>query len=725
MSRLPRTITLEPAKQGLQFSIRGGAEHGLPIIISNVDVGSEAARLGLRIGCEILSVNGVSFRNIEHSVAVAQLTTEPTLRITFRSNPLIERAFTGQGPDCEPDLAVDALIPPLTALPHPHSESSVSVQEQPGPEDDAAIRSTVIQPTHMALPPAAAALGTESVHLDLHGGHDGDDAFDTSGAGSFVEIDEPSDAETLSLASLSSYASTAATGWFAANKQNQSSDGIEERLRSLFRTPTRRASEVIVPAHPGSPRTPAITPPRFSFPAQTPHPSGNSSAATKTDKPAFDQRRMEARLRSLSHLASTPSTRTRELARRPQPFTAPIHTLHNEADDRDLAPGWTSHVDSRTNRIFYANAATRQTTWIKPGRRQGIPSDPQLVDWRALPHGWDIATHKNGEPYYIKFVLKHLPRLALPTSTCVAAQPAPASVSLEQRLLEQVTQQLNEHSLKLREQEGVLQSRRADATEIQQRLNRMQERRAALSMTLAQTEGQSEVEARLEGQLEMLSEQISDVITAQKSAAEVVEAQTQIVRRRRERIEAVADVLSQCQQRSAKVPEIDRSRHAASTGMHLLRRLKADFDTAVQELAALVDAVLEQAGVAEPFGEQSLMELERHRDREWLVHVDAEQNLRSDLEMQLISLTVELELAPKLRLALSELEQLRRQEMLRSSMGIRAAVHLPDKEREVDHLARRLLSCVPPFESAECVQILCGSSGLAFRNETSGSAIEA
>ena len=56
-------------KQTLGFSIRGGAEHGIGIYVSYVDICSVAERHGIRPGDHILSVNGVSFERIPHEQA--------------------------------------------------------------------------------------------------------------------------------------------------------------------------------------------------------------------------------------------------------------------------------------------------------------------------------------------------------------------------------------------------------------------------------------------------------------------------------------------------------------------------------------------------------------------------------------------------------------------------------------------------------------------------------
>ena len=69
------------------MSIRGGAEHGLGVYISGVDVGSPAAAGGLRvsqahplyfhflfqIGDQIMEVNGIGFTNILHTDAARTL----------------------------------------------------------------------------------------------------------------------------------------------------------------------------------------------------------------------------------------------------------------------------------------------------------------------------------------------------------------------------------------------------------------------------------------------------------------------------------------------------------------------------------------------------------------------------------------------------------------------------------------------------------------------------
>lgn len=52
-----RTIRLERKKGGLGLSIKGGSEHGIPIVVSSIDKGSPAGRYNVHthyVGCFLL-----------------------------------------------------------------------------------------------------------------------------------------------------------------------------------------------------------------------------------------------------------------------------------------------------------------------------------------------------------------------------------------------------------------------------------------------------------------------------------------------------------------------------------------------------------------------------------------------------------------------------------------------------------------------------------------------
>ncbi|XP_064792546.1 whirlin-like [Oncorhynchus masou masou] len=70
-----REVTLRRSKsnEGLGFSIRGGSEHGVGIYVSLVEPGSFAENEGLRIGDQIVTVNGMLFDRVSHMEAVKVL----------------------------------------------------------------------------------------------------------------------------------------------------------------------------------------------------------------------------------------------------------------------------------------------------------------------------------------------------------------------------------------------------------------------------------------------------------------------------------------------------------------------------------------------------------------------------------------------------------------------------------------------------------------------------
>ncbi|KAM9464886.1 whirlin-like isoform 2-T2 [Salvelinus alpinus] len=70
-----RIVTLRRSKsnEGLGFSIRGGSEHGVGIYVSLVEPGSFAENEGLRVGDQIVTVNGMLFDRVSHMEAVKVL----------------------------------------------------------------------------------------------------------------------------------------------------------------------------------------------------------------------------------------------------------------------------------------------------------------------------------------------------------------------------------------------------------------------------------------------------------------------------------------------------------------------------------------------------------------------------------------------------------------------------------------------------------------------------
>ncbi|KAM9081737.1 whirlin isoform 2-T2 [Megaptera novaeangliae] len=80
--------------RSLGLTIRGGAEYGLGIYITGVDPGSEAESSGLKVGDQILEVNGQSFLSILHDEAVRLLKSSQHVILTVKDVGRLPHART-------------------------------------------------------------------------------------------------------------------------------------------------------------------------------------------------------------------------------------------------------------------------------------------------------------------------------------------------------------------------------------------------------------------------------------------------------------------------------------------------------------------------------------------------------------------------------------------------------------------------------------------------------
>nr|XP_044997445.1 whirlin isoform X2 [Jaculus jaculus] len=80
--------------RSLGLTIRGGAEYGLGIYITGVDPGSEAESSGLKVGDQILEVNGRSFLSVLHDEAVKLLRASRHLMLTVKDVGRLPHART-------------------------------------------------------------------------------------------------------------------------------------------------------------------------------------------------------------------------------------------------------------------------------------------------------------------------------------------------------------------------------------------------------------------------------------------------------------------------------------------------------------------------------------------------------------------------------------------------------------------------------------------------------
>ena len=71
-----------------------------------------------------------------------------------------------------------------------------------------------------------------------------------------------------------------------------------------------------------------------------------------------------------------------------------------------LPPGWTASIDPASNKTYYTNSATGETTWDMPGgggggvAMGGVPAPPTSA---PLPAGWKSAVDPaSGKEYYVR-----------------------------------------------------------------------------------------------------------------------------------------------------------------------------------------------------------------------------------------------------------------------------------------------------------------------------------
>ncbi|XP_078282265.1 whirlin-like [Rhinoraja longicauda] len=86
-------LVLEDGKS-LGLMVRGGAEYALGIYITGVDQGSVAEATGLKVGDQIIEVNGRSFLNIPHDEAVKMLMSSRHLILTVKDVGRLPHART-------------------------------------------------------------------------------------------------------------------------------------------------------------------------------------------------------------------------------------------------------------------------------------------------------------------------------------------------------------------------------------------------------------------------------------------------------------------------------------------------------------------------------------------------------------------------------------------------------------------------------------------------------
>ncbi|XP_054545361.1 whirlin isoform X2 [Talpa occidentalis] len=125
-----RLVSLRRAKahEGLGFSIRGGAEHGVGIYVSLVEPGSLAEKEGLRVGDQILRVNDKSLARVTHAEAVKALKGSKKLVLSVYSAGRVPGGYITNHIYTWVDPQGRSISPP-SSLPQPHGSSALRQRE--------------------------------------------------------------------------------------------------------------------------------------------------------------------------------------------------------------------------------------------------------------------------------------------------------------------------------------------------------------------------------------------------------------------------------------------------------------------------------------------------------------------------------------------------------------------------------------------------------------------
>ncbi|CAD2219473.1 WW domain containing protein, putative [Angomonas deanei] len=87
-------------------------------------------------------------------------------------------------------------------------------------------------------------------------------------------------------------------------------------------------------------------------------------------------------------------------------------TTNNNAAEEALPAGWEERIDPRSGNKFYINHNTKETTWVCPQRQASLPASSSIRNSSisnndALPSGWEMRTDpQSNRPFYVNHVTK-------------------------------------------------------------------------------------------------------------------------------------------------------------------------------------------------------------------------------------------------------------------------------------------------------------------------------
>ena len=147
-ARGTKTVRIQRRKSGLDFSIKGGREHGIGVVVSDIKEGGAGKGVGLlavlytqysfhsaskelTLGDEILAVNGHPLYGLSHQQVVNKLRTAgSSVVLLIRPNQRLEDVFSSTAAGRNYPETPTTLIPPSershlpVPAPHSHSDSA-------------------------------------------------------------------------------------------------------------------------------------------------------------------------------------------------------------------------------------------------------------------------------------------------------------------------------------------------------------------------------------------------------------------------------------------------------------------------------------------------------------------------------------------------------------------------------------------------------------------------
>ena len=144
-ARGTKTVRIQRRKSGLDFSIKGGREHGIGVVVSEIKEGGAGKGVGLLVvlvhnilflsaskelslGDEILAVNGHPLYGLSHQQVVSRLRTAgSSVVLLIRPNQRLQDVFSTSTAGRDYPGTPTTLIPPSERshlpVPAPHSQS--------------------------------------------------------------------------------------------------------------------------------------------------------------------------------------------------------------------------------------------------------------------------------------------------------------------------------------------------------------------------------------------------------------------------------------------------------------------------------------------------------------------------------------------------------------------------------------------------------------------------